>query len=271
MDNNAASFGKDKDMAKLLDFLSQMENHEGYEKLMETISYADSLEDTLSSMMKQIVDMREEIKSVSEQNEYLVSRIDRGVKAILADQLKKAEQKIQVLYGTLTEVRNDLKKFASDTVQKAKMIGNMALLKLVDITHFKQALVGIMDKADRVAGSIDSLSDMVEGYKARAEYESEHRAESHEIKESASYDREDDQVSAVAEEQPVYQQGEAIGTYEEEMQKFMANRVSEGVIYECNQDAYEDFKTYYDKKRRAVGPAGGEHTAVHRKVDEIKR
>lgn len=47
-----------------------MKNRDGYEKMMDTISYIDSLENTLSAMMRQIVDMREEIKTVHEQNDY---------------------------------------------------------------------------------------------------------------------------------------------------------------------------------------------------------
>lgn len=37
------------------------------------------------------------------------------------------------------------------------------------------------------------------------------------------------------------------------MQKFMAESVSEGVTSEYNQDAYDDFKAYYDKKMKVFG------------------
>ena len=269
--DSVESFSKDKDISELLELLSQIKDRDGLEDLKNTVSYVDSLEETLSAMMKQIVDMREEIKTVHEQNQYLMSRAERGVKDILTDQLKKAEEKVQELHSRLTEVKDSLKKLASDTVKRAKMFGNRALLKLADITHIKQALVGIRDKADRMAGSIDSLSDMVEGYKANVKHEAEHRAESYETRESAAYDREDNQIRAVAEEQSLYQMGESIGTYEEEMQKFMDAKVSEGVTYECNQDAYEDFKTYYDKKLKVAGQAGKEQTAVSRDMGKIIR
>ena len=178
--DSVESFSKDKDISELLELLSQMKDRDGFDNLKNTVAYVDSLEETLSVMMKQIVDMREEIKTVHEQNQYLMSRAERGVKDILSDQLKKAEEKVQELHSRLTEFKDRLKKLASDTVKRAKMLGNKTLLKLADITHIKQALVGIRDKADRMAGSIDSLSDMVEGYKANAKREAEHRAEPYE-------------------------------------------------------------------------------------------
>lgn len=269
--DSVESFAKDKDISELLELLSQMKDREGLENLKNTVSYVDSLEETLSAMMKQIVDMREEIKTVHEQNQYLMSKAERGVKDILTDQLKKAEEKVQELHSRFTKAKDSLKKLASDTVKRAKMFGNRALIKLADITHIKQALVGIRDKADRMAGSIDSLSDMVEGYKANAKREAEHRAEPYEAQETVTYDKDDNQVRAVAEEQSLYQMGESIGTYEEEMQKFMDAKVSEGVTYECNQDAYEDFKAYYDKKLKVAGQAGKEQTAVSRDMEKTTR
>ena len=269
--DSVESFSKDKDISELLELLSQMKDRDGFENLKNTVAYVDSLEETLSVMMKQIVDMREEIKTVHEQNQYLMSRAERGVKDILTDQLKKAEEKVQELHSRLTEFKDRLKKLASDTVKRAKMLGNKTLLNLADITHIKQALVGIRDKADRMAGSIDSLSDMVEGYKANAKREAEHRAEPYEAQETAAYDREDNQVRAVAEEQSLYQMGENIGTFEEEMQKFMDAKVSEGVTYECNQDAYEDFKVYYDKKLKVAGQAGKEQKAMYTEMEKSCR
>ena len=64
----------------------------------------------------------------------------------------------------------------------------------------------------------------------------------------------------------MYQMGGSIGTFEEEMQKFMDAKVSEGVPYECNQDAYEDFKAYYDKKLKVAGQAGKEQTAFYKDI-----
>lgn len=266
MDESMESFSKDKDISSLLDALEQIKDYEGYEELLNTVSYMDSLENTLSAMMKQIVDMREEVKTIHEQNDYLMSRAERGVKDILMEQVKKAEQKVQELHDKLTEVKENLKKSASDTVKRFKMFGNKALIKVVDFTHIRQALAGIRDKADRMVGSIDSLSDMVEGYKARAEYEAEHRDTPYKEEVYQQYKP----VGAVVEEQ-AYQGSEQSLSYEEEMQKFMADRVSEGVTYECNQDAYEDFKAYYDKKLKAVGQAGKGRMAVHREMENVAR
>ena len=250
MDESIESFSKDKDISFLLGALQQIKDHDGYEEFANTVSFIDSLENTLSSMMKQIVDMHEEIKTVHEQNDYLMSRAERGVKDVLMEQVKKAEQKVQELYNKLTEVKDNLKRFASDTVKKFKMFGNKALFKAVDIMHIRQALTGIRDKADSMVRSIDSLSDMVEGYKSRAEYETEHRGTQYK---EESYQQES--ISAVAEKQSYQESAQAL-SYEEEMQKFMETKVSEGVTYECNQDAYEDCKAYYDKKMKSDGVAG---------------
>ncbi|MBR6223826.1 MAG: hypothetical protein IKQ71_10375 [Lachnospiraceae bacterium] len=270
--DSVESFSKDKDISELLELLTQMKDRDGLENFKNTVSYVDSLEETLSAMMKQIVDMREEIKTVHEQNQYLMSRAERGVRDIMVDQLKKAEEKVQELHSRLVEVKNSLKRFASDAVKSAKMFGGRAILKLVDITHIKQALVGIRDRADRMAGSIDSLYDMVEGYKANVKREAERRAKPYEGRESAThYDRDDNQLRAVAEEQTLYQQDKSIGSYEEEMQRFMDAKVREGMTYECNQDAYEDFKAYYDKKLKAAGQAGKGQTAVSRVMKKDTR
>lgn len=212
---------------------------------------ADKLGNQIISGMQ---DIRDDGMQIIERSIfYLMSRAERGVKDILLVQVNKAEEKVQELhYNKLMEAKENLKSFASDTVKKFKMIGNKALLKAVDITHIRQALIGIRDKADRMVGSIDSLSDMVEGYKVHAEYEAEHRGKPYK---EDSYQQDQGSVSTVAEES-IYQESEKTLSYEEEMKKFMADRVSEGVTYECNQDAYEDFKAYYDKKMKSDSMAG---------------
>lgn len=253
--DSVESFAKDKDISELLEMLSKMKDQDGYHKLMDTVSYVDSLEKTLSSMMKQIVDMREEIKSVHKQNEYLMSRAERGVKDVLNDQLRKAEEKVQELHAKLTEIKDNIKSFAVNMVQEAKMFGNRALLKLADLIHIKQALESVRNKADKMVGRLESLSDMVEGYKANTKQAAERREE---VQNIDSYRQDIEPVAAVTEER-TYQEMSQPMSYEEAMEQFMANRVSEGVTYSCNQDAYEDFKTYYDKKLKADSMAG-----VHR-------
>ena len=253
--DSVESFAKDKDISELLEMLSKMKDQDGYHKLMDTVSYVDSLENTLSSMMKQIIDMREEIKSVHEQNEYLMSRAERGVKDVLSDQLRKAETKVQELHAKLIEIKDNIKSFAINMVQKAKIFGNRALLKLADLTHIKRALEGVRNKADKMVGSLESLSDMVEGYKANTKQAAERREE---VQNIDSYRQDIEPVAAVAEER-TYQEMSQPLSYEEAMEQFMVNRVSEGVTYSCNQDAYEDFKAYYDKKLKADSMAG-----VHR-------
>jgi hypothetical protein len=238
--NNIESFSKDKDMAELLELLSKTQNRDAYEKVVNTIAYVESLENTLSSMMKEIVDMREEIKTVHQQNEYMMTKAERGIKDVLLDQVAKVETKAQELYVKLAEAKDSLKKFAAFTAQKAKMFGNSVLLKLVDAVHLRQGLDKISKKADKMTKSLDSMSEMVEDYKKSMKRKTErnnvtpYKAE--------SYQQDVQPVPAVA---------ESSFTYEQYMDNFMADRVSEGVTYSCNQDAYEDFKASFDKKQSA--------------------
>jgi L-fucose mutarotase/ribose pyranase (RbsD/FucU family) len=236
--NNIESFSKDKDMAELLELLSKTQNRDAYEKVVNTIAYVESLENTLSSMMKEIVEMREEIKTVHQQNEYMMTKAERGIKDVLLDQVAKVETKAQELYVKLAEAKDSLKKFAAFTAQKAKMFGNSVLLKLVDAVHLRQGLDKISKKADKMTKDLDSMSEMVEDYKKSMKRKTErnnvtpYKAE--------DYRHEEQTIAAVA--KPSF-------TYEQYMDNFMADRVSEGVTYSCNQDAYEDFKASFDKKQ----------------------
>ena len=53
--DSVESFSKDKDISELLELLTQMKDRDGLENFKNTVSYVDSLEETLSAMMKQIV------------------------------------------------------------------------------------------------------------------------------------------------------------------------------------------------------------------------
>ena len=251
MDESIKSFSKDEDVSSLLDALEQIKDYDGYEELLGAVSDIDSLENTLSAMMKQIADMREEIKIVHEQNAYLMSRAERTAKDILVDQLNKAENHVKELGKRLSEMKDALKQSAREMIDRIKAQKDKAVLRFADFIHVKNALSRLRDKADDVVKRLDNLSDRVEAYKQQSEKERERRPESERTAGAESY-----MPAAVVAEERTYHDSEPPLSYEQEMEKFMASRVSEGVTYSCNQDAYEDFKVYYDKKMKADSVAG---------------
>lgn len=263
MDESIKSFSKDEDVSSLLDALEQIKDYDGYEELLGAVSDVDSLENTLSAMMKQIADMREEIKIVHEQNAYLMSRAERTAKDILVDQLNKAENHVKKLGKRLSDMKDALKQSAREMLDRVKVQKDKAVLRFADFIHVKNALSRLRDKADDVVNRLDNLSDRVEAYKQQSEKERERRPESERTAGAESF------IPAVAvAEEKSYQGSEPPLSYEQEMEKFMASRVSEGVTYSCNQDAYEDFKVYYDKKMKADSMAGA--NMIDHTVDQSK-
>lgn len=47
-----------------------------------------------------------------------------------------------------------------------------------------------------------------------------------------------------------------VGTWEEERQRFTNSRAAEGVEYHSSEEAYQDFKAYYDKRLKVASEAG---------------
>ena len=249
--DNVQSFSEDADISELLGYLKKIGDVNGYKDVFDAVSYVNTLESTIKGMAKQITDMREEIQTVHEQNAYLMSRAERTAKDILVDQLSKAENHVKELGKRLSDMKDALKQSAREMLERVKVHKDKALLRFADFIHVKNALSRLRDKADDVVKRLDNLSDRVEAYKQQSEKERERRPESERTAGAETFMP----VAAVAEEKS-YHDSEPPLSYEQEMEKFMASRVSEGVTYSCNQDAYEDFKVYYDKKMKADSMAG---------------
>lgn len=47
-----------------------------------------------------------------------------------------------------------------------------------------------------------------------------------------------------------------LGTFEEERQRFTNSQAAEGIRYGSSAEAYQDFKTYYDKRLKVASEAG---------------
>lgn len=235
------SLAKDQDIADLMELLKKFHNKDGIEKLNRTVEYVDSLEQTLSAMMEQLTDMREELKGVREQNDYLMTRAERTVKDALTEQVAKAEAKVQELHGKLVEIKDSIKQKAHELVEAAKHRGRKALKKLSEVLHIREGLEKIKGQADQMLGSLDELSDRIDGYNKQMKVKSEERAQSE---------------SGIVEDTVDKETAPPLGTYEEEMQRFKDSCVAEGREYGSNAEAFEAFKNYYDKRTKVAGQAG---------------
>lgn len=235
------SLAKDQDIADLMELLKKFHDKDGMEKINRTVEYVDNLEQTLSAMMEQLTDMREELKGVREQNDYLMTRVERTVKDALMEQVAKAEAKVQELHGKLVEIKDSIKQKAHELVEAAKHRGRKALKKLSEVLHIREGLEKIKGQADQMLGSLDELSDRIDGYSKQMEVQSEERAQSESEIAKSAVDKETAQP---------------LGTYEEEMQRFKDSCVAEGREYGSNAEAFEAFKNYYDKRAKVAGQAG---------------
>lgn len=235
------SLAKDKDIADLMELLKKFHDKDGIEKLNRAVEYVDSLEQTLSAMLEQLTDMKEELKGVREQNDYLMTRAERTVKDALTEQVEKAEAKVQELHGKLVEIKDSIKQKAHELVEEAKHRGRKALKKLSEVLNVREGLEKIRGQADQMLGSLDELSERIDGYNEQMKVKSEERAQS-----------ESEVVGSAVDKETV----PPLGTYEEEMQRFTDSCVAEGREYGSNAEAFEAFKNYYDKRIKAAGQAG---------------
>lgn len=235
------SLAKDRDIADLMELLKKFHDKDGMEKLNRTVEYVDSLEQTLSTILEQLTDMREELKGVREQNDYLMTRAERTVKDALTEQVAKAEAKVQELHGKLVEIKDFIKQKAHELVEAAKHRGKKALKKLSEVLNIREGLEKIKGQAEQMLSSLDELSERIDDYNEQMMMQSDKRAPSE---------------SEVAKSAVDNENAQPLGTYEEEMQRFTDSCVAEGREYGSNAEAFEAFKNYYDKRIKAAGQAG---------------
>lgn len=236
------SLAKDRDIADLMELLKKFHDKDGMEKLNRTVEYVDSLEQTLSTILEQLTDMREELKGVREQNDYLMTRAERTVKDVLIEQVAKAEAKVQELHGKLVEIKDSIKQKAHGLVEEAKHRGRKALKRLSEVLNIRESLEKIKGQADKMLSSLDELSERIDGYNEQMMMQPDKRVPSESEIVQSAVDNENAQP---------------LGTYEEEMQRFKDSCVAEGMEYGSNAEAFEGFKNYYDKRIKAAGQAGG--------------
>lgn len=222
-------FHKDRDIMELMEMLKSFKDKDGLSRLNEAVEYVESLENVLAGIGQQLNDMQSELNAVREQNEYLTAKADRTVKDALTEQVGRAQERLLELKEKAAEIRADIRQKAHEIVEDVKHTGRKALKKLTEFFHIREGLNKVRDKADKMLGDLESLSAKVEEYTGQ-----EHKK----MQERTSYGE------------------EPVGTYQQEMQRFLNNCVAEGKEYGSNAEAYEAFKNYYDKRMKAQGQSG---------------
>lgn len=231
---------QDKNVMELLGLLKQYKETNLENKVYETVNYVQNLENTLSMMMEQMTNMQQELINMREQNNELMAAVNHTVKDTICENIQRIEKKVQELHVNLNNIRYQISEKAKEIVDGVKQYGKLALIKMTDFFHVHERLDAISKKANEAMENLDSIKTDVERRKA---------------------DKENKQTTKV----------EPLGSYQEEMQKFMDAKVAEGVQYKSNADAFEDFKQYYDKKLKIAGAAGKKIEPQKVVEDSMKR
>ena len=251
-------FHKDEDIMELMEMLRSFKERESIHKLGEAVDLVESLENVLTGIGVQLKEMQTELTAVREQNDYLMTRAERTVKDSLKEQVEKAENKLKDLREKVSKMKTSIKQNAHEIVNDVKHTGRKALKNLTDILHIREGLEKVKIKADQMMGELDSLSAKVDGYTQQEHHQAQIRA---------PYD--DKSVTDKGErKEPEGNKPEPIGTYQEEMEKFIDSCVAEGREYSSNAEAYEAFKCLYDKRMEVQGQA--EKVEVFNKVERVR-
>lgn len=145
-----------------------------------------------------------------------------------------------------------------EIVNDVKHTGRKALNNLTEIFHIREGLEKVKIKADQMIDELDSLSAKVDGYTQQEHHQAQIRA---------PYD--DKSVTDKGErKEPEGNKPETVGTYQEEMEKFIDGCVAEGREYSSNAEAYEAFRSLYDKRMEAQGQA--EKTEVLNNTEKVR-
>lgn len=238
-------FHKDEDITELMEMLKSFKDKDGLSKLYEAVGFVESLENVLDGISLELTNLELVLLAVKQQNAYLVKQSERTMKDDIMAQVHEAMDKVSDLWDKVRDIRADIKRKAHEIVEDVKQSGRKALKKLTEIFHIREGLNRVKDKADKMLSDLDSLSAKVEEYT-----EKEH----HEVQERTTYGEEPD-IAGVKTGEPEHK-AEPVGTYQQEMQRFLDNCVAEGKEYGSNAEAYEAFKNYYDKRMKAQGQSG---------------
>lgn len=225
----------DENVKELLELLQKYKQREQAEGIVQSVEYVQQLENTLAGMMEQLTKMKAELDDMRVQNQYLVRKADWTVKDTLVENVEKMEVRVQGLHRKLDHAKEQIKENAKNTLESIKMYGKKSLKKVTDVLGIRDVLQNLCRQIDRTLGMLDALTEDVEQSKVDAKQEQKNQDT-------------EQKEQAVA--------SETLGIYQEELEKFMASQVSEGIHYETNAEVFEDFKQYYDKRLKVAGTVG---------------
>lgn len=240
----------DENVKELLEILQKYKQQKRTEGILESVEYVQQLENTLTGMMEQLTNMRVELNDMRVQNQYLLRKADWTVKDTLVGSVEKMEVRVQELHRKLDHAKEQIKENAKNTLDSMKMYGKKSLKKVTDVLGIRDVLQNLCRQIDRTLGMLDALTEDVEQCKVDAKQEQKNQDT-------------EQKEQAVA--------SETLGTYQEEMEKFMASQVSEGIHYKTNAEAFEDFKQYYDKRLKMAGAVGKQIESKVVVKDVVKR
>ncbi|MCM1160737.1 MAG: hypothetical protein NC412_05895 [Roseburia sp.] len=240
----------DENVKELLELLQKYKQREQAMDILESVEYVQQLENTLTGMMEQLTNMRVELNNMRVQNQYLLRKADWTVKGTLVESVEKMEVRVQELHRKLDHAKEQIKENAKNTLDSIKMYGKKSLKKVTDVLGIRDVLQNLCRQIDRTLGMLDALTEDVEQCKVDAKQEEKNQ------------DTEQKEQAVTS---------ETLGTYQEEMEKFMASQVSEGIHYETNAEAFEDFKQYYDKRLKVAEAAGKQREPKVIVEDAVKR
>ena len=225
---------KEDSVQELLGILVQFQEKRLFDSLMETVNHVQDMEHTVAKMEDQIKDMNRELSEVKKQNEHLVKKADETVRDRLAERVAEAEKKVAYVKMKLSGFKEKIREKCRQVVSGVKAQGKRALNGMAGFLHLREGVERLKDVTEKMAGSLDALSESVE--------------KEREISMQGNVER---TVKAGPAQKPHL-------TYQDEVQDFMGQVVAENKSYGSGADAFDAFMAYREGKgtKEQTGAAG---------------
>ena len=178
--------------------------------------------------------MNRELKEIKKQNEHLVKKADETVRDRLAERVAEAEKKVAYVKMKLSGFKEKIREKCRQVVSGVKAQGKRALNGMAGFLHLREGVERLKDVTEKMAGSLDALSESVE--------------KEREISMQGNVER---TVKAGPAQKPHL-------TYQDEVQDFMGQVVAENKSYGSGADAFDAFMAYREGKgtKEQTGAAG---------------
>ena len=153
---------KEDSVQELLGILVQFQEKRLFDSLMETVNHVQDMEHTVAKMEDQIKDMNRELSEVKKQNEHLVKKADETVRDRLAERVAEAEKKVAYVKMKLSGFKEKIREKCRQVVSGVKAQGKRALNGMAGFLHLREGVERLKDVTEKMAGSLDALSESVE-------------------------------------------------------------------------------------------------------------